>query len=183
MFYIYLVVSLLFFALVVWFFCFVIYVKVGWGWALSFIFIFAEGGRKFVVMICLLIPLCMGICCVYLFVNPPSNVLQEDNTYSYYVHLFHRFITRPIFWHYKRSSETEGVFNFKFIFIVFVYYSFSSCIRIFCKWYMYTFILHSIDYKKTRFSCLLIHAYLAHWLAIFSPIYNRPFFKFKENVW
>lgn len=68
-----------------------------------------------------------------LFVNPPSNVLQEDNTYSYYVHLFHLFITRPTFWHYKRSSETEGVFNFKFIFIVFVYYSFSSCIRIFCK--------------------------------------------------
>lgn len=132
--YLSLLFSLLFFALVVWFFCFVIYVKVGWGWALSFIFIFAEGGgKKFVVLICLLIPLCMGICCVYLFVNPPSNVLQEDNTYSYYVHLFHLFITRPTFWHYKRSSETEGVFNFKFIFIVFVYYSFSTCIRIFCK--------------------------------------------------
>lgn len=70
LFYIYLVVSLLFFALIVWFFCFVIYVKVGWGWALSFIFIFAEGGRKFVVLICLLIPLCMGICCVYLLIPP-----------------------------------------------------------------------------------------------------------------
>lgn len=154
LFYIYLVVSLLFFALIVWFFCFVIYVKVGWGWALSFIFIFAEGGRKFVVF--------------DLFVNPPSNFI---------------FLLLDLFWHYKRSSETNCVFNFNFIFIVFDYYSFSTCIRIFCKQYMYTFILHSIDYKKTRFSCLLIHAYLAHWLAIFSPIYNRPFFKFKENVW
>lgn len=108
------------------------------------------------------------ICCFDLFVNPPSNFI---------------FLLLDLFWHYKRSSETEGVFNFKLIFIVFVYYSFSTCIRIFCKQYMYTFILHSIDYKKTRFSCLLIHTYLAHWLAIFSPIYNRPFFKFKENVW
>lgn len=181
MFYIYLVVSLLFFALVVWFFCFVIYVKVGVGLGFVVYLYFCGRGEKICCFDLFVNPPLHGdLLC--LFVNPPSNVLQ-DNTYSYYVHLFHLFITRPIFWHYKRSSETEGVFNFKFIFIVFVYYSFSSCIRIFCKWYMYTFILHSIDYKETRFSCLLIHAYLAHWLAIFSPIYNRPFFKFKENVW
>lgn len=133
-------------------FCYLCQSGVGLGFVVYLYF--CGRGRKFVVLICLLIPL-----------------------------KFYLFITRPIFWHYKRSSETEGVFNFKFIFIVFVYYSFSSCIRIFCKQYMYTFILHSIDYEKTRFSCLLIHAYLAHWLAIFSPIYNRPFFKFKENVW
>lgn len=59
--YLSLLFSLLFFALVVWFFCFVIYVKVGWGWALSFIFIFAEGGEN--------------ICCFDLFVNPPSNFI------------------------------------------------------------------------------------------------------------
>lgn len=58
------------------------------------------------------------ICCFDLFVNPPSNFI---------------FLLLDLFWHYKRSSETEGVFNFKFIFIVFVYYSFSTCIRIFCK--------------------------------------------------
>lgn len=50
-------------------FCYLCQSGVG-GWALSFIFIFAEGGRKFVVLICLLIPLCMGICCVYLLIPP-----------------------------------------------------------------------------------------------------------------
>lgn len=59
--YLSLLFSLLFFALVVWFFCFVIYVKVGWGGGFVVYLYFCGRGEK--------------ICCFDLFVNPPSNFI------------------------------------------------------------------------------------------------------------
>lgn len=59
--YLSLLFSLLFFALVVWFFCFVIYVKVGVGLGFVVYLYFCGRGEK--------------ICCFDLFVNPPSNFI------------------------------------------------------------------------------------------------------------
>lgn len=114
--YLSLLFSLLFFALVVWFFCFVIYVKVGWGRALSFIFIFAEGGRTFVVLICLLIPLCMGICCVYLLI--PPQMYCRRIIHIVIMSIFFIVLLLDLFFDTTRDHLKQRVFSILILFLL-----------------------------------------------------------------
>lgn len=75
-----------------------------------------KGGRKFVVLICLLIPLCMGICCVYLLI--PPQMYCRRIIHIVIMSIFFIFLLLDLFFDTTRDHLKQRVFSILSLFLL-----------------------------------------------------------------